>query len=84
MTRRIRCRTIDRSVLRPSRSKDAEPKKAALRPHQGINQTHVEFWARQSASCADADHTTKTADSTSSTGDINERHRRFWAQRTRR
>ncbi|MFD1558678.1 hypothetical protein ACFSHT_24075 [Paraburkholderia silviterrae] len=82
MTRRIRCRTIDRSVFKPARSKDAKPQMTAPRARQDINERNRKFWAQQSVldAGAGAGEATQTADSTSRADDINERHRRFWAK----
>ncbi|WP_430226831.1 hypothetical protein [Paraburkholderia tropica] len=78
MTRRIRCRTIDRSVLKPARSKDAKPK-AAQPPAQDINARNQAFWAEQLGH-PQVDQSSQTADSAEGHYDLNEIHRRFWAE----
>lgn len=80
MTRRIRCRTIDRSVLRPARSKDAKPKALAPSPAQDINARNRAFWADQPGRSED-EQPAQTTDSADGHYDLNEIHRRFWAQR---
>ncbi|AOI78020.1 hypothetical protein [Burkholderia sp. NRF60-BP8] len=72
MTRRIRCRTIDRGISLSGRVTADKTAAAAAADRPDINEINRRFWDAQGV------HTTPTRDA-APVDDINERHRRFWA-----
>lgn len=72
MSRRIRCRTVDRAISRSGRVTADKTPVAPAADRPDVNEINRRFWGAQGV------HTTPTHD-VALVDDINERHRRFWA-----
>ncbi|MCW5118608.1 hypothetical protein B7L17_011625 [Burkholderia cenocepacia] len=75
MSRRIRCRTVDRAISRSGRVTADKTPAAPAADLPDVNEINRRFWSAHGV------HTTPAHDA-APVDDINERHRRFWAPRT--